>query len=94
MFFKLILVPKFSSIEFVHVVFIQDKDTFPRHIGLVVLISRSPQPSKIKHHSSPRCRLRDWAACAVILVYVWNASSITGEGGGGYENVLYLKGGE
>ena len=44
MFFKLILVPKFSSIEFVHVVFIQDKDTFPRHIGLVVLISRSPQP--------------------------------------------------
>ena len=90
--------PKFSSIEFVHVVFIQDKDTFPRHIGLVVLISRSPQPSKIKHHSSPRCRLRDWAACAVILVYVWNASSITGEGGGGgggggYENLLYLKGG-
>ena len=30
-----------------HVVFIQDKDKFPRHIGLVVLINRSPQRSKI-----------------------------------------------
>jgi hypothetical protein len=29
------------------VVFVQDKDKFPRHIGLVALISRSPQPSKI-----------------------------------------------
>jgi hypothetical protein len=37
MFFKLILVPKFSSIEFVHVVFIQDKDKFPRHIARVNL---------------------------------------------------------
>jgi hypothetical protein len=36
-----------NLVQFVHVVFIQDKDKFPRHIGLVVLISRSPQPSKI-----------------------------------------------
>jgi hypothetical protein len=77
MFFKLILVPKFSSIEFVHVVFMQDKDKFPRHIGLVVLISRSPQPQW------PKVSLARLGRRPVILVYVWNASSITGEEGGG-----------
>jgi hypothetical protein len=45
MVFKLILAP--NLVQFVHVVFIQAKDKFPRHIGLVVLISRSPQSSKI-----------------------------------------------